>query len=295
MTTERVPLLENLRVPPQQYLKELLASYGPQAQLFSIRAEQDALVKGAGGARLSFSSRSFADASGKPVEGPVEVRLREAFTLGEMILADRPTASEDRLMESGGQLMIQARQGQELLQLSQPATVDLPVRRNLRNPVAMRLFLGGTSTFQPFSYSSSFDWRMASEKPVRIRKIEGRKYYSFQLQSLTWAGCDFFIARRANRYMVTARPVSTVDKFDGLLAYLAFRDIHAVARMYPGQNGCTAVNVPDKLPATAHVVGLSNGNLYYGAGHLRRASDKLVSVKMRHVVERELAELLRRA
>ncbi len=293
MTTEQVPLLKKLQGPPHLHLKELLALHGPPVQVFQIDPEKRTLIKGAGGTRLAFAPYSITDASGQPVKGLAEIRLREVFTQGDMILADRPTASEDRLMESGGQLMIHASQKQQPLALCQPIEVDLPVRRRHNNPVAMRLFVGGVSTFLAYSVGNNFDWRLASEKPVRIRKIEGRKYYTFQLQEFNWADCDFFVARRSSRCMVTARPISTVEKFDNLLAYLVFRDVHAVARMYPGINGCTAVNIPEKLPATAHLVGLAAGHLYYGSGFIRRAKDKLLSVNMRPVVERELIGLLR--
>lgn len=293
MTTEQVPLLKKLHGPPHLRLKELLALHGPPAQAFRINPEKRTLITGAGGTRLTFAPYSITNASGQPVAGMAEIILKEVFTQGDMILADRPTASEDRLMESGGQLMIYASQKQQLLALSQPLEVDLPVRRHLRNPVAMRLFVGGVSTFLAYSYGSNFDWRMASEKPVRIHKIEGRKYYNFQLWEFNWADCDFFVAQRSARCMVTARPISTLEKFDNLLAYLVFKDVHAVARMYPGINGCTAVNIPEKLSATAHLVGLSNGQLYYGNGFIQRARDKLVSVKMQPVQERELIGLLR--
>lgn len=294
MMTQPLPFLNSLQSAPQLYLKELLAQYGPPLQLFRIDPERNTLLVGAKGTRITIPPFSLASLSGKPVKGPVQIHLKEAFTQPEMILAGRPTTSEDRLMESGGQLMVYASQGLSPLKLARPMTIDVPVHKKLGNHLAMRLFVGGNSTLQAYAFNHNFDWGMASEKPVRIRKLEGRKYYHFQMQDFNWAGCDFFVARKASRCMVTARPVSAIEQFDSLLGYLVFQDIHAVARMYPGKHNCTAVNIPEKLSAAAHLVGISKGKLYYGNGIIRRASEKLVDVKMRPVMEKEMVEAIRR-
>ncbi|MCO6479457.1 MAG: hypothetical protein J5I94_22675 [Phaeodactylibacter sp.] len=293
MTTQELPLLESLQNAPKLYLKELLGRHGPPTQIFRADPERSTVLVGAGGAKLTIAPFSITDLSGRPAKGEVEVCLKEVFTQGEMMMAGRPTTSEDRLMESGGQILVTARQGGRPLKLAQPLTVGLPVSEKLQNPMAMRLFTGGTSTFQAFSSRQSFDWRMASEKAVRIRRSEGRKYYVFQLQDFNWAGCEFFVARRSSRCMVTARPVSPAEQFDSMLGFLVFRRVHAVARMYPGKHNCTAVNIPGKLSATAHLFGLSQGRLYYGKEVIRRASEKLVDVNMRPVLEKELAGFLK--
>ena len=292
--TQQAPLLKSLQCAPQVYLKELLGLNGPSTQIFNINPEKSTVLVGAKGTRLTFAPFSLTGLSGTPARGIVEIHLKEVFTQSDMLMAARPTTSEDRLMESGGQLMIYARQGGLPLQLVQPVSVSVPVSKKLRNPLSMRLFVGSTSTFQAYSVEQTFDWRMASEKAVRISKTGRQKYYNFQLHDFNWAGCDFFVSRRASRCMVTARPISSVERFDSLLGYLVFHDVHAVARMYPGKHNCTAINIPEKLSATAHVVGLSKGRLFYGKGVIRRASEKLVDVKMRPVLEKELIGALQK-
>lgn len=295
MTTQQVPLLKSLQSAPQQYLKELLALYGPPDQLFQADPEKNTVLVGNKGTRLTIPPFAITTPLGRPVRGPVEIRLKEAFTQAEMLMAGRPTTSEDRLMESAGQIMVRASQGEGglPLKLALPVAVRMPMQRKLRNPMSMRLFLGASSTFRSYASGQNFDWGMASGGSVRVRKTEGQKYYDFQLRDFNWAGCDFFVARRSSRCMVTARPASPVEKFDALLGYLVFKDIHAVARMYPGKHNCTAVNIPEKLAATAHLIGLVEGQLYYGCGTIRRAAEKLVDVNMQPVLEKELMETLR--
>lgn len=296
MTTQQVPLLKILRSSPQLYLKELLALYGPPTQIFHINPEERTELVGAKGTRLTIPPVSIAGLSGDPVSGSVEIRLKETFSLAEMVMVGRPTTSEDRLLESAGQVMVQATGGDGLppLRLAQPVTVNLPLNKKVRHPMAMRLFLGGSSTFQSYAFGNTFDWGMASGKAVRIQKHAGQKYYQFQLRDFNWAGCEFFVERRASRCMVTARPASTGVEFDSLLGYLAFNGIHAVARMYPGKNNCTAVNIPEKLSATAHLIGIADEQLYYGRNMLRRAAEKLVDVKMQAVSVQELVGALQK-
>ncbi|MCB9264653.1 MAG: hypothetical protein H6558_06485 [Lewinellaceae bacterium] len=293
MMTQQAPLFQFLRRAPQQYLKEILSLYGPPVQSFTIDPEKQSQLRGARGTLLSIPPYAMVGLSGNPAKGRVELQLKEAFTPGEMIMAGRPTTSEDRLMESGGQLMIRASHKGLPLRLARPVEVGIPVHRGLRNASPMRLFTGSTSTFQAYSAGNDFDWRMVSEKAVRISKIKGRKYYDFQLDEFNWAGCEYFVARKASRCMVTARPVGAVNRFDSLMGYLVFKDIRAVARMYPGKHNCTAVNIPERLSASAHLIGVRKGILYYGSGQVWRASEKLVDVRMRPVMEKELAGILR--
>lgn len=294
MLTEHKPVLRTIQGSPFRTLDEFLFQHGPKAQLFQIDSSRMTTIVGEQGARLTILPDSFSDINGKFVDGPVEIHLKEVISRAEMILADKTATSEDRILESAGQLWVQATQGNGLLQLRRPMVVDLPVRKNLRNPLAMRLFVGSTPTVKAFHSDKDFDWKLWSDKPVAIRKVNGHKYYHFNLERLNWANCDYFVSRRGGKSMVTVKPENPVETMDKQIAFLAFEDINSVARMYPGIHGFTALNIPNQLSATAVVIGMHQGQLFFGHHFFSRFSDRLAHVRMRAVTDQELLETLHR-
>ncbi len=287
MTTEHTPVVNNLKGGPFHSLDELLTHHGPKFQHFRVNPARRTTIVGQNGTRLAFPPFAFTDLLGRIVQEEVEVRLKEAFSRPEMILAGKPSTSDGRLLESGGQFMVNAHRGSSPLQLCQAVEVGLPVQKGLRNPLAMKLYTGSTTTIKVYRQDKNFDWRLLKDHPIKIRKANGHKYYTFKIGAFNWYDCGYLIGKRSARSMVTVRMASPVEHFENQQAYLAFPEINAVAKMYPTSQGFTAINIPNKLSAVAMVIATSHGQLYFGKSTLEKVSDKVAYVKMKAVTEKE--------
>jgi hypothetical protein len=277
---------------PYRTFEEFFSKNGVQSQVFSINPCRRSTLVGEKGTRLTVFPFSLVDALGRPVEGEVEISLKEVFSKKEMVLSNRVTTSEDRLLESGGQIFVQAFQSGRPLQLSGPMAVELPLRNRLRNPLGMRLFKGAVSITRAFRSGRDFDWEMVSNKPVNIRVLNGSKYFAFNLTEFNWWNCDYFFAKKGARTMVSARCVSQIEEFDDLTAFLVFRDTNSVARMYPGEHSFTSFNIPLKLAAAVVMMGIYDGQLFLGTCEIDQTSNKLLHVRMGPVTEEELLKNL---
>lgn len=292
MLTEHKPVLRTLKGSPFRSLEEFFLKHGPPPQYFRIDASRYTTIVGARGLRLAIPPYSFSDIAGRRVEGPVDIQIQEIYTKAEMALANKATTSEDRILESAGQFWIQATQGAGVLQLLRPVAVHLPVGKNLRNPLAMRLFQGSAPTVKAYQADKYFDWRLGPAKPVSIKKANGRKYYFFQLEQLNWASCGYFISRSGHRPMVTLRIEGEWSTPMQQIAFLVFENMNAIARMYPGTHGFTALNIPNKISASAHVIGINDGQLYYGQSFISPGQGKLFHAGLSPVSGHELLETL---
>lgn len=102
-------------------LRDSLAQ--PLAQKYTIDTDQDQLIEGQKGGRFLLPASSFVNAAGEDVTGLVDIELTECYSLGDMISMGLTTTAQDRILESGGMLQINAYQNGEKLQLKSGSAI----------------------------------------------------------------------------------------------------------------------------------------------------------------------------
>lgn len=292
MMTQPNLMVRTMQGSPYRTFDEFFSKHGVPTQVFSINPARRTTIVGKQGTRLTIFPFSLSDVFGNPVEGEVEIFLKEVFSKKEMVLSDKVTTSEDRLLESGGQFFVKACKNLRPLQLSQALSVQLPVREKIGNPLAMKLFVGSTAVTRAYRSKSAFDWKLASNKAVTVRRIGGKKYYSFDINEFNWWNCDYFFAKRTTRTMVSVKTNMPYDYFDDQAAYLIFKNNNSVARMYFGRHHFSSFNIPINLAAAVVVMGIRAGQLYCGKQFIPKTSGGSVMVQMEATTERGLLETL---
>ncbi len=285
-------MVRTLKGSPYQSVSEFFDYNGAKAQRYRLDPTRRTVLVGEKGTRLTFPPFALVDVSGRIVTEAVEILLTEIFSKSEMLLSDKVSTSEDRLLESGGQLLMQAVLDHQLLDLQKPVTVELPVNPALNNPVAMRLFEGSTTKTRAFCSDRAFDWKLVSRRTVPVVKVGGKKFFRFLLHRSRWVNCDYFFAKHGSRTMVSVRCISQTEEIEDQAAFLVFRDFNAVARMYPGGRGFTSFNIPTRLAATVIVIGLAGGQLYFGATEVDKMSRRLIPVELYPAGESTILEYI---
>ncbi len=292
MLTRSTPLTGMLRDSSRALLKEFRAT--SNVQLFQIDAARLTTLISKGGIRFTFAPLSFQTASGEPVYGEVQILLEEVFQKDAIILSNRMTTSEDRLLETAGQFHIQAFQEAVSLQLAIPIGVEMPILPHFSHPLSTRLFVGNWSSSLLSAVGKDFDWKPVGNKPLIINRLSKKKYFWFQITELNWFACSTFHPKRAPRTMVSARFSALVEELEELAAYIVFHELNAVARMYPNPTGnrFTGVNVPVNQRASIVMIGNRQGEWLFGAHKIDKTSSQQVMVKLEPVIESQLLEYL---
>lgn len=282
----------NLHDRSRRLLEELLPT--DSAQVFFIDASRESMLVSASGIRFIFHSFGFQDFAGNDVTGEVQIQIKEILQKGEMMRSNRMTTSEDRLLESAGQFCIEASQEGVPLQLSLPIAVEMPVTKKLTNPLAARLYTGSLSGALTTADYKVFDWKLLVNRKLNVKNLNGKKYYSFYLTELNWFACSHLQSRRVTRTMVSARCISPIDDFEEQVAFLVFKNFNAIARMYPGFNRFTALNVPVKQAAEVVIIGFRQGTWFYGTYPIEKTASQIVAVNLAPIAEVKLLEYLRK-
>lgn len=286
-------VLRNPLSRPYTSFANFFAENGVKIQRFSIDPSRQTIIVGQHGTRFTFYPFSLVDTQGNIIKETAEIQLKEVFFKNEMVLSNKVTTSEDRLLESSGQFWIQAFRNGLPLKLKTNLKVELPVRKKLSNPLGMKLFEGSIAITRTFSSNTAFDWKLVSDKSVAIVKIGAQKYFNFQIKNFNWINCDAFYAKKASKTMVSVRLEEDFDEFQDLAAFLVFKDANALCRMYSNGNRFTSFNIPAKKAATILVMGIKNGALYANSTRLNTKNSRLLNLDLKPVEEAQLFDLLK--
>lgn len=249
-------------------------------QTFVIDPMRRTTVVGSRGTRLTIVPNAFQDATGWPVREPVTLFLREVFTRPEMILAGLSNTSEDRILETAGQILLEATAGEQPLQLAAPLAVDLPLQNGVSNPLASQLFSGGVSQTASFGSELRFDWKAVKSRNIQLKTLGEKRYLHFLVDKLNWWNCTSFFHRRRSRLMMSVRRAGTESTVHDLAAFLVFRDFNAVVRMYPGRHGFSSWNIPKEVMSRVILIGCNNEGMLAGVSEWALTSSQPIVVGM---------------
>lgn len=112
---------------------------------FTIDSDRDTTVKLPQGTVVKFEQSAFVSKStGNPVEGPVEIHVKEYYGLGDFLTAGLTTQFDGGLLESGGTVYVSATAGGEACELAQGRTLKLAYN-NQEQSRNMNIYYGKTN------------------------------------------------------------------------------------------------------------------------------------------------------
>lgn len=266
---------------PAQLLDSFFNENRLIGQTYVIDPTRRTTLVGNRGTRLSIPPNAFEDLAGWPVHEPVKLFVKEVFTRPQMILSGLTNTSEDRILESAGQLFLRAESQGRPLQLVAPITIDIPLTEGLDNPLASQLFSGGISQTSSFGSGNRFDWKLSQKGQIQLKTFGGKKYLNFVIEDLNWWNCTSFFHRRRSRVMLSVRwSVADDLPVNDLAAFLVFRDFNAVIRMYAGRHGFSSWNIPKGLYARTVLIGMSGDQMIIGHSPWALTENNPISITM---------------
>jgi hypothetical protein len=242
---------------PVNVLKDMLR---PVASTDSFEVNNNPVtIVAANGLTCTFPPQCCTRPNGQPVTGLVSLQTLLIRKRGDMVAADKPTVSNNRLLVSGGEMFVRLTKNGEELRLAPGKVITL--QYNEPQPVNnMRVFYGDESN------PDRFNWLPADSggitQPVLIGPANNN--YIVNSTKLRWINCDYFFDTTGiNRIQVTA---SLAPQFTNAntMVYLVFNNLRSVLGMY----GTVATKkfqsglVPVGQPVTMVVIS-KQGNDYF--------------------------------
>jgi hypothetical protein len=266
LSCEKNTLTTNTSSKKQSGLTDFFRKIAPPMQHFTISAGQIQVVTGEKGTQIIFFYNSFKNKDGTILtSGNVKVVLQEMLTGPEMILANKTTTSDGKLLVSGGQIYIKAYQGNDELLINQ---ADKPqVYIPAKTPDNMSLFTGNIKENDSLKGDTVINW-VADPTPVRRRQDTFGIEFNFSLDSFKYINCDYFYNQSAPLTDIKVTiPSGFADTSVALFVY--FPSLNSVARAH-SFNSITrsfSLGASNKIPVGLNVkflfVGKKGPQFYY--------------------------------
>ena len=123
-------------------LQELYRQQEKPMQIFTFLPQKDTVFTGQEGTKIFIPANAFvSEKTGKPVNGLVQLKLREYYSLADMLLANLATKSGADLLETGGMVQLEAFAGTEKLKIKEGNSITLSFPTTSPKP-NMQLFNG---------------------------------------------------------------------------------------------------------------------------------------------------------
>ncbi|RZK53240.1 MAG: hypothetical protein EOO59_12685, partial [Hymenobacter sp.] len=242
------------------------------------------------GARITFPASSFLLPNGTPANGPAQMRVREIYTVPDMVLSNMPTTrgGSRKLLISGGEFSIQVWQNGVRLRLAPGAT-----RVTVQSPVPTGAASGQQTLWQQPSTRLAGDsagWipptplpgLPASNDTILVTGTPPIYQTPIPLDSVSWWNIDqlWRLYQTAPVGMVTVQvPAIPAGSTGATRVFLRATGLNGLARLYPANAALTnwAASMPTGAGMVAVVLQSINGQLYYGTQPLTTRSGLVVA------------------
>lgn len=279
---------------------------GVPVQTFSLALGSTAQVvqtfTTSAGARISFPSAGFLLPNGAAATGPAEVRIREIYSVPDMVLSNMPTQEigTRRLLISGGEFSIQVWQNGQRLRLAAGAG----------RVVVTSLVPAGAASGQQLVWQrlattvpDSAAWsRPASGDTVRTTTFPNGQspIYTMPvaLDSVSWWNIDRLWSLYQNTPVGTVTvqvPAVPAGGSGSTQVFLRVVGLNGLARLYPTNAARTswATSLPTGASMKVAVLQSINGQLYFGTQSLTTQSGLTITPTLTAVSEADAVRLIR--
>lgn len=220
--------------PQRVSATQFYSQHGSNLQQFTGDAATGFVVAGERGTEITFPADAFVDGDGNVVSGEVQVGIIEILTKKDLLLSGVATESNGQLLESGGELYIEALQNGDTLHLNpandlwstNPVQVKLP-RNTDADPNGMILFKQGPRYDGGLLDDDSFTWLVFNESPQAMVQPYS---YDFTIPSFGWINVDKFLGYPPNQltYVHVRLTPGSASGLQDVAVMMVFEDLNAV-------------------------------------------------------------------
>ncbi|RZK30137.1 MAG: hypothetical protein EOO63_07480 [Hymenobacter sp.] len=250
-----------------------------------------------GGARLTLPANYFYLPSGALASDTCYLRVREIYSVPDMVLADMPTntAQPQSLLLSGGEFSIQAWQGAVRLRAT-GATPNGQLRllELASSVVAGQDSVGQQLWQQPFLQGGLLGWQTQASYPD-VRTQSGLNRASIPLDSLSWWNIDKLWSAYAGASSVATLIEVPVASVGETRVYVRPTGLNGLVRLTASGSAGTQWQASMPLGATMQAIVLQSisGQLYFGTQPFTVRAGAPITPTLTAVSEADAVRLIR--
>jgi hypothetical protein len=278
--------------PTALTLKDFSQRTGVPVQTFALTLGSSQTITTAGGAALTFPANSLLLPGGSAATGVAQVRIREIYTVPDMVLADMPTGiwRGGDMLVSGGEFNIQVWQNTARLRLAPGQSVALQSPIPADQDTTPQLVWQ-----QPASLmvGDSAGWQLATAAAVQT--LPGLYRASIPLDSVGWWNLDQFWHAYASASSTRVTVKTRATAVGATRVFLRPVGYNGLLKLWPTTTAGTdwLKNAPLGADMVAVVLQSINGQLHYGTQRVTISSGLVITPVVSPVSEAEAVQRIR--
>lgn len=272
-------------------LKDFVRRNGVPTQPFTINLGQTQSLTTRGGAVVTFPVNSFLTPTNSVATGTAQVRIREVYSVADMVLTDMPTSMPGYrdMLVSGGEFNIQVSGAQRLrLQAGSSLTLQSPIPPN--QDTTQQYLWKQTAAMLA---TDTAGWQWASG--LRAQSLPGLYRTLIPLDSIGWWNIDQFWHAYRSSGVASVAITTPANPLTDTRVYLRPIGYNGLARVAPANT--TGMNWRTTMPVGVEMVAVVlqsvNGQLYYGTQKVTIQNNLVIVPPLTAVSEADAVRLIR--
>lgn len=273
-------------------LTEFTQRNGVAAQNFPLTFNRNEVITTSGGATLIFPANSFKYPTDSLAIGGGQVRIREIYSVADMLLTDMPTTlpRQGAMLVSGGEFNIQVRSGARRLRLLPGTNLTLqsptPPNQDTTRQYVWK---------QPAAVlaSDTAGWQWASAQ--RVQSLPNFYRALLPLDSIGWWNIDQLWHAYSTASLASVVVTTPTNPLTETRVYLRPVGFNGLARLAPTDG--TGTRWTRAMPAGADMVVVVlqsvKGQLYYGTQRITVQPNLVINPVLTAVSESDAVRLIR--
>ncbi len=251
-------------------------TYQQKVQTFTVDSPGTGPIIGAQGTRLSGDASVFMFPGGQSVHYPFTLQLIEVYTGKDMILSNLPSVAGGQLLQTMGEISINAYKGSQLLVLRPGKKYFMELDTNTS-------LYAGMSVYYGFPNGSYNDWTNnvttlnSSIHPDTLSAVINYPYfYALNIARMGWVSCAEIVPDGSP---ATISFTSSGTNTQNINVFLVFKNTHSVMQVYNLKSG--QVPVGDSLTVVALSRDSNSGNtMVYDIQPIKVTTGQVVTLNM---------------
>ncbi len=265
--------------------------YSEKSQKFVIHADKENLISTMS-SDFTIPANAFETQEGKSISGKVTVYISQIKTRSDMILNNKTCTENGKLLQSGGELFIEAYQNNDKLKLKSTATIsiDRAVTFFTDNMTSMRGYSGtideSNGEINWTEDSINFDLTMKSSSA-------GMPMFTGDIGLLGWINWD----QPYNEDTVCSISINVVDynKYDEIVGFFEVKNENVVGNLKFDASSTTyhMDYVPSNKDSRILIIAKKGITYYFVAKEIKINEDSSLSLELASSTEEKIVEIIK--
>ena len=268
-----------------------LSKLANKSEIKTIKSQSDLPFVAKNGTKIWIYANDLIFPDGSRVTYPFDLEVLELLTPKDMILNQKPTVSQGRLLTTGGELFIKATKlGKDLgLAFFNSTDIIIPAKNTEEG---MSLFYGETT-------SGFLDWYQEKERPrqpqgtfsptgvmTRVDSLKQKSYVIFPTQ-IGWINVDKFASFQGAKTKI--KFTSAYPEVKNIQTFLFFPDLKSVMQVYGEMSG----DIPTgQLVKVISVAVTKEEQVFSFVKDINVVDNQTVNIELKPTTQKELNDYL---